>query len=118
MGPFYKPDAPFRSKVGEGYLLRGVVRSTVLCQALPGAIIELWLTGPDGRYGDDYRARVRTDESGRYQFESNKPGMYGGRPSHIHLRVTAARHKTLVTQHYPAEDQHSQTFDLVLRPAR
>ncbi len=118
MGPFYEPDAPFRTKVGEGYILRGTVRSAVQCQALPGAIIELWLTGPDGRYGDAYRARLRTDASGRYQFESNKPGRYGGRPSHIHIRVTAAGHKALVTQHYPAKGQSMQTFDLVLRPVR
>ena len=118
MGPFYEPDAPLRTKVGEGYVLRGVVRSAAQCRALAGALIEFWLTGPDGRYGDAYRARLRADESGRYQFESNKPGRYGGRPAHIHIRVTAAGHKALVTQHYPATGQNTQTFDLVLRPAR
>ena len=118
MGPFYEPNAPFRTTVGEGYILRGVVRSTAQCRALAGAVFEFWLTGSDGRYGDAYRARLRADESGQYQFESNKPSRYGGRPPHIHIRVTAAGHRTLVTQHYPARGQNTQTFDLVLRPAR
>jgi protocatechuate 3,4-dioxygenase beta subunit len=41
---------------------------------------------------------------------------YAGRPPHIHIRVTAAGHRTLVTQHYPAAGQATATFDLVLRP--
>ena len=116
LGPFYTPDAPLRAKVGEGYLLQGMVRSASNCQLLARAMIEFWLTGPDGKYGDAYRARVVVEETGRYTFESNRPVPYAGRPAHIHIRVTAAGHRTLVTQHYPITGQHQATFDLVLRP--
>lgn len=116
LGPFYKSDAPLRAKVGEGYMLQGVVRSAGNCQPLAQAMVEFWLAGPDGEYRDAYRARVLSTETGHYTFESTRPGPYTGRPPHIHIRVTAAGHRTLVTQHYPATDQHQATFDLVLRP--
>jgi protocatechuate 3,4-dioxygenase beta subunit len=116
LGPFYKPDAPQRSKVGEGYVLQGVVRSAATCQPLANAIVEFWLAGADGRYSDAYRARVLSEETGRYTFESHRPPPYSGRPAHIHLRVTAPGHRPLVTQHYPTADQQQATFDLVLVP--
>ena len=106
LGPFYKPNAPMRSKVGTGYVLQGVVQSAVTCQPLPGALVELWMAGPDGRYQDAYRARLKAEKTGHYRFESHIPVGYYGRPPHIHIRVTAAGHQVLVTQHYPpAGDQ-------------
>jgi protocatechuate 3,4-dioxygenase beta subunit len=117
LGPFYEPGAPLRSKVGEGYLLSGVVRSAEDCRLLAGATIELWMAGPDGRYSDRYRARVVSAENGRYSFESPVPVGYGGRPPHIHIRVTAAGYRTLVTQHYPEPGDGAASMDLVLRPA-
>ena len=116
LGPFYKPDAPLRAEVGEGYVLQGVVRSAANCQPLPNAVVEFWLAGPDGRYHDAYRARVMSEANGYYTFESHVPAPYSGRPSHIHMRVTAAHHRILVTQHYPTAGQSRATFDLVLRP--
>lgn len=118
LGPFYKPGAPQRSSVGKGYVLQGVVRSADGCRPLPGAVIELWLAGPDGRYDDEYRATLIADDSGRYQFESHVPVPYSGRPPHIHLRVTAAGYQRLVTQHYPQRGQRQGVFDLVLLPYR
>jgi protocatechuate 3,4-dioxygenase beta subunit len=116
LGPFYKPDAPRRSQVGQGYVLQGVVRSAANCQPLANAMVEFWLAGPDGRYSDAYRGHVLAEETGHYTFESHRPPPYSGRPAHIHLRVTAAGHRVLVTQHYPAADQQQATFDLVLVP--
>ncbi|NIS75289.1 MAG: intradiol ring-cleavage dioxygenase [Deltaproteobacteria bacterium] len=116
LGPFYTPDAPERSKVGEGYVLTGAVRSSRDCSGLRDARIEFWLTGPDGRYDDDHRATVRPDESGSYRFESNIPPAYYGRPPHIHIKVSADGYRTLVTQHYPERDATEGTFDLVLIP--
>ena len=116
LGPFYQPGAPMRTKVGEGYVLQGVVRSSTTCQPLAEALIEVWLAGPDGRYSDAYRASLKPNQEGHYQFESPVPVGYAGRPPHIHIRVTAAGHRTLVTQHYPAAGQTTATFDLVLRP--
>lgn len=115
LGPFYEPDAPVRSKVGTGYVLRGVVRSSADCRPIPGARVELWLTGPRG-YDDDHRATVIADAEGRYAFESEPPRPYERRPPHIHVRVEHAGFRTLVTQHYPERGQSEGTFDLVLAP--
>lgn len=61
-------------------------------------------------------ATIRVDESGDYRFESNFPPAYSGRPSHIHVRVTAPGYKTLVTQHYTKAGDARATLDLVLVP--
>jgi protocatechuate 3,4-dioxygenase beta subunit len=117
LGPFYEPGAPVRSSVGKGHVLRGTVRSAADCSAIPGARVELWLTGPHG-YDDAHRATVIADAEGRYLFESELPRPYERRPPHIHVRVAHPGYQTLVTQHYPAQGQAEGRFDLVLRPAR
>jgi protocatechuate 3,4-dioxygenase beta subunit len=118
LGPFYKPHAPVRSRVGEGYTLTGTVKSSVGCKPIAGARIEFWLTGPDAVYGDDRRATVLSDGAGGYSFESNFPPAYAGRPPHIHVKVTAEGYRTLITQHYPVRGTKEARFDLVLVPVR
>ncbi len=118
MGPFYRPMAPLRSKIGSGYLLTGTVRSAVDCRPIPAPLIEFWQTGPDGRYDDAHRAAVITDASGSYQLETDFPGDYGRRPPHIHIRVSAKGFQTLVTQHYLQQGSKGAVFDLVLSPGQ
>ena len=118
LGPFYKSNAPLRDRVGSGYLLAGVVRSAADCAPIPWARVELWLTGPNGRYGDAWRATVVSAMTGDYRFESDFPAVYEGRPPHIHIRVTAPGYAPLVTQHYPKPGESSGRFELVLIPAR
>ena len=118
LGPFYKPGAPMRASVGKGYVLEGTVRSARDCAPIEGAAIELWLAGPDGGYGDTYRATVITDRQGAYRFESHVPPPYYGRPPHIHLRVSARGFNNLVTQQYPEAGRRKGTFDVVLVPVR
>ena len=118
LGPFYTPGAPQRVSVGEGYTLRGVVRSAVDCMPIPNAHIEVWMAGPDGEYRNDYRATFYSDENGAYSFESHFPPPYSGRPSHHHLLVTTPGYQTLVTQHYPQQGENQATFDLVLLPSQ
>lgn len=115
-GPFYEPGAPQRDSVGEGYLLQGVVRSAADCTPIPGAQIEFWMAGPDGEYADEYRATLLAGEDGAYRFESHFPPPYSGRPSHIHLRISAQGFQTLVTQHYPVQGESSASLDLVIAP--
>lgn len=116
LGPFYKPDAPLRSSVGQGYTLTGIVKAANGCRPLPGARLEFWLANAQGVYDDDHRATVVAGSQGEYRFESNVPVSYGGRPPHIHIRVTAPGFKTLVTQHYPTAGQTTAAFDIFLAP--
>lgn len=116
LGPFYKPQAPVRSQVGSGYVLSGKVLSAGSCTPLVDAVIELWLAGPNGKYGDSYRATMFSGEDGSYRFESNYPGNYG-RPPHIHLRVHYPGYEELITQHYPQAGATAGEFALVLQPS-
>ena len=116
MGPFYHPDSELRKKVGTGYLLQGTVRSSSDCSLIPAAKVELWMTGPQGSYGDKWRATLFSAENGTYYFESHAPTDFGTRRPHIHIRVTAAGFKPLMTQHYPLKDAGLGIFDLVLIP--
>ncbi|MDH4230518.1 MAG: intradiol ring-cleavage dioxygenase [Nitrospirota bacterium] len=116
LGPFYKPDAPVRHRVGSGYLLSGTVKSSADCKAVPNARVEFWLVSPSGEYDDNHRATVYSGEKGTYRFESNFPPPYYGRPAHIHIRVTAEGFSKLVTQHYPRAGSKKGRLNLVLVP--
>jgi len=116
IGPFYRPDAPVRSRVGRGYELNGTVLSAGDCLPIPKAKIELWLVNPKGEYDDAHRATVFADRKGRYRFESNRPTEYVGRKPHIHIMVTAEGYEQLITQHYPRKGDSEGVFDLVLVP--
>ncbi len=116
LGPFYEPNAPERTSVGSGYVLSGSVLAAGGCEPVRDARIEFWLANPEGEYDDAHRATVLVGERGRYRFESNVPVSYGGRPPHIHIRVTAPGYRNLVTQHYPDAGQTEANFDLVLEP--
>ncbi len=116
MGPYYEPDAPVRTSVGSGYVLSGAVLAAGSCEPIPDARIEFWLANPEGEYDDAHRATVPAGAGGKYRFESNVPVSYGGRPPHIHVRVTAPGYRELVTQHYPDAGQTEANFDLVLEP--
>ena len=118
LGPFYKSGAPVRASVGKGYELGGIVRSSNNCAPIANAKIELWLTNSEGVYDDDHRATIYSDDSGGYYFESNFPPGYSGRPSHIHIRISASGFKTLATQHYPVTGSNKAVFDIVLIPSR
>jgi len=113
-GPFYKPNAPERATTGRGLLVTGTVRSASGCGPLPTAHIEWWSVNPRGAYDDDHRATQRVDNEGRFRYETDLPIGYFGRPPHLHVRVTASRHRTLITQLYPKPGQTSLTIDFVL----
>jgi catechol 1,2-dioxygenase len=114
LGPFYEPGAPVRTSVGSGYVLSGTVLAAEGCKPIPSARIEFWLANPRGDYDDAHRATVFAGQRGEYRLESNVPVSYGGRPPHIHVRVTASGYEELVTQHYPERGQRKANFDLVL----
>lgn len=114
LGPFYKANAPERARTGQGLRVSGAVRSLRGCTPLPGARIEWWSVSPSGDYDDAHRATQRADGEGRYRYETTPPSPYAGRPPHIHVRITAPGHRTLVTQLYPKTGQRSIETDFVL----
>jgi len=116
IGPFYRPNAPLRSKIGSGYQLSGTVRSSVNCSPIPGARIEVWQTDRTGKYDEAHRATLYSDAKGRYRLETDFPGGYAQRPSHIHILVDVRGYQGLVTQHYPKKGHRKAQFDLVLEP--
>jgi protocatechuate 3,4-dioxygenase beta subunit len=118
LGPFYQPNAPERNQVGTGYLLTGEIKSAVTCKSISGAKVEIWMAGPDGQYGNQWRATIFSDKDGTYHFSSHLPGPYGGRPPHLHMIISAPGFKELTTQHYPQKGKETATFDIILIPVR
>lgn len=116
MGPFYRPEAPVRSVIGRGYMLKGQVLSATDCRPLRMARIEVWQAAPGGCYDADHRATLFSERKGDYSLETNLPPPYVSRPPHIHLRVSAQGFQTLVTQHYVQNGVTQAVFDLVLIP--
>lgn len=116
LGPFYVAGAPERSKTGDGLAVQGAVRSTRGCKPLPGAKLEWWSANRSGEYDDGHRATQASDGEGRYRYVTDMPGRYPGRPPHLHVKVSAPGHKTLVTQIYPKPTENSITFDFTLSP--
>jgi protocatechuate 3,4-dioxygenase beta subunit len=114
LGPFYKPDAPERAVTGHGLVVTGTVRSARGCAPLPGARLEWWSADTRGEYQDELRATQRTGGDGAFRYETVAPGRYPGRPPHLHVKVTAPGHRTLVTQLYPRDGQHAISTDFVL----
>ena len=74
------------------------------CTPIPGAKVDFWLADVDGEYdnaGYRLRGHVFTDGNGYYEIESIEPGIYTGRPPHIHVKVFApAGPELLTTQMY------------------
>ncbi|HVE43442.1 MAG TPA: hypothetical protein VNM14_26425 [Planctomycetota bacterium] len=112
-GPFYRKDAPFRSKLAEG--LKGsplTIGGRVLSPdgtPLREAVVDVWHASPEGEYDDKseafrLRGRIRSDKDGVYRYETIMPGQYdlgeAKRPAHIHYKVSAEAHRSLTTQLY------------------
>ncbi|HEY0447504.1 dioxygenase [Actinophytocola sp.] len=111
--------------------LRGTVHSAAGAP-LPGALLEIWQSDEDGRYDVQYpdletmrgRARLHADAEGRYAFWTVHPEPYpipadgpvgellaaAGRgpmrPAHVHFKVSAPGHRTLITHVFPADSPH------------
>jgi protocatechuate 3,4-dioxygenase beta subunit len=90
-----------KGRGGQWLVVSGTVYAEDCTTPLAGASIEVWQTNAAGEYGpgqgtSDERccylaAALRTDQRGRYRFETVKPGHYKGEerppPAHIHFEV-------------------------------
>lgn len=137
LGPYWRPGALFRAKVcpplaaGAVLVVGGRVVGTDGA-ALGGAVLDIWHADHEGRYDNDdparppgetmiNRARIVTDERGRYEFETIMPGAYRlgpqtWRPRHVHYRVRAAGRRELITQLYFRGEAHNDT-DAFIKPS-
>ena len=99
---------------------------------LPGARVELWQCDALGRYhhvdGDpgtrdpNFQGYgvATTDADGRYAFKTIRPVPYGGRPPHLHFKLSHAAAQRLTTQIYPRGEssERSSGFGLSGRDTR
>ena len=115
-GPYYVTGAPETDSIIAPVLQSGAqkirVRGTVYfigCSVpVPNPVIDVWHTDEQGEYSnvegnpDDfaYRARVRGNASGEYQYYSVFPGLYPGRPRHTHFKVWVNDTLKLTSQMY------------------
>ena len=112
-GPFYRKDAPFRSKLAEGMKGKSlIVEGHVLSPdgtPLIDAVVDIWHASAEGEYDNKspnffLRGRIRTDRNGLYRYETLLPGQYdlgeAKRPAHVHYKVSADDHRALTTQLY------------------
>jgi protocatechuate 3,4-dioxygenase beta subunit len=111
LGPFYKENAPFKQRLGEGIegerlIITGKVMD-MRCQPLKDAILDIWQANSTGEYdnkGFTLRGKVKTNNDGIYIIDTIIPKEYGQgditRPGHIHLKVGVQNQPTLTTQLY------------------
>jgi hydroxyquinol 1,2-dioxygenase len=102
---------------------------------IPGAELDVWQSDETGNYDVQYpnldepqnRGRLHTDSTGQYSFWSVLPEAYpiphdgpvgellraAGRgpmrPAHIHFKITAPAHQTLITHIFVAGDKYLAT---------
>jgi protocatechuate 3,4-dioxygenase beta subunit len=129
-------------KDGDVLFVRGTVTSTD-GSPLPDAVVDVWQTGPNGydfwdprQPENNFRGRMRVEDSGAYEFETMVPtpytvptvgpvgryleavGQHPWRPAHIHFKVTAPEHQTLVTQVFFPDDPYLENDTIgAVKPA-
>jgi hypothetical protein len=108
-GPYYSTGAPQRTSLidpgmpGVPILILGRVFDQE-CNPIAGAKVDFWQADMNGDYdnaGYTLRGYVISGEDGYYDIETIEPGLYTGRPAHIHVKVFDPDGKeTLTTQLY------------------
>jgi catechol 1,2-dioxygenase len=139
LGPYHRPNAPFRAKItppleaGTVLVISGRVWGFDTRRPLENVLIDIWQANAEGRYDNDdprrppaanifmNRARLSTDATGYYEYETVHPGAYrigpnAWRPPHVHYMVRHPRYRQLVTQLYFRGDPH-QAADQFIRPS-
>jgi catechol 1,2-dioxygenase len=112
--PNHREGAPFRAKLspphaaGDVLVVTGRVTDATTGKGVAHAVLDAFQADADGHYdtdGFDYRARVLTDEEGRFEFETIVPSNYGPAP-HIHFYVTADGYDERRTDMYFRDEDH------------
>jgi protocatechuate 3,4-dioxygenase beta subunit len=94
------------SRRGRPLVISGRVLAADCATPVAGATVHVWQTNGDGDYGPSQGGDLRccylqgtmtTDAGGRYQFQTVKPGRYGG-PAHIHFQVRDRHGREVTTE--------------------
>ena len=129
-GPFYIDVGLERRDITEGLaghpLRLGIRVVDEACNALPGAVVDVWHCDTDGDYSafsdgagssDDggegttfLRGSQVADADGIVEFATNYPGWYRGRTVHIHAKVRLDDTEILTTQLYFPDDVSDEIF--------
>lgn len=121
-GPYYIPNSPFREKIvpdkhnGVKLLVSGKVLLNDCKTPVKDAIIDIWQANETGNYHDEwYRGKIRTDNNGRYSFETVAPKGYGEgtgyRPPHIHFKIFVEYKEIITSQMFFPDVKGRQGFD-------
>ena len=122
--PNHREGAPFRAKLspphaeGQVLVVKGHVTDATTGEGVAHAVLDAFQADAEGRYdadGFEYRARVLTDEQGRFELETIVPSNYGPAP-HIHFFVTADGYRERRTDMYFRDEQHPEGGPSELTP--
>lgn len=133
IGPFYRSGAPYRAKLtppfepGTVLVVTGRIWSFETKKPLANASLDLWQvdnqTSDYSKGNGDFknRARLVTDESGAFEFETVHPIPYSPSPNfwrspHIHLIANAPKHRRLVSEMFFKGDA-KQDVDRLFHPS-
>ena len=134
LGPYYRPDAPFRDDLVDGGMAgtRVTISGTVYgpdCETIGDALIDVWQADADGGYDNDgvgdpppnvfvLRGRLHADGEGAYAFRTIIPGHYLNgaqfRPAHVHVTVSAPGYAPLTTQLYFDGDPYNEIDPFII----
>jgi protocatechuate 3,4-dioxygenase beta subunit len=108
-GPFYRTGAPERDDLYDP--IEGP-RLTIIgqvvghdCAPIAGAWLDFWQADSFGVYDNtskdyEFRGQQYADEDGTFRLVTNLPGVYPGRPKHLHVKVQGELADVLTTQLY------------------
>jgi protocatechuate 3,4-dioxygenase beta subunit len=115
-GPFETNAAPppRRSRIGRGHVLTGRILQYPGCTPVRGALVEFWQESANGRYDRRGHGSVITARNGAFRFEGPVPPGEFGRPSHIHIHVSAPGYADFVTTYFLARGERRGQIRLVL----
>jgi protocatechuate 3,4-dioxygenase beta subunit len=119
LGPTNEVTQTTTAEAGERLIVSGTIYAAD-CAPLVGATLRVWQTDPAGEYGPGQGTGeerccylgglLTTDERGRYEFETVRPGHYKGEqqppPAHIHFEVSHPDARTLETELLFEGDPH------------
>ena len=118
-GPFEtnRAPAPRRARIGTGHVLTGRILRYPGCTPVRGAVVEFWQVSGNGRYDRRGHGSVITGPNGVFRFEGPVPPGEFGRPSHIHVHVSAAGYEDFVTTWMIARGARVGRLNIVLASA-